>query len=210
MNKRRKLHNQEQTDGEATPVETSEQAEADRPQQLKDARLVAAAVKQHLGIATGQHQLHPFQTSASYQAKHTLKQVPHSMGFVTSSDWSANGVGCCYCPDMSLWHTLHAVSLCHKDLHICDHRILDCSYAVADDVENVKSSDQAALPGDRMRVRHVQRRPDIEAVRSELPISGMEQEVMECILENDVVVLCGETGCGKTTQVSFLCVFWTS
>lgn len=77
-------------------------------------------------------------------------------------------------------------------------------------MENAKTSDQAALPGGRMRVRHVQRRPDIEAVRSELPISGMEQEVMECILENDVVVLCGETGCGKTTQVSFSGVFWMS
>lgn len=50
-------------------------------------------------------------------------------------------------------------------------------------------------------MRHVKRRPDIEAVRLELPISGMEQEIMEAILQHDVVVLCGETGCGKTTQV---------
>lgn len=51
------------------------------------------------------------------------------------------------------------------------------------------------------RVVHVQHRPDIEAVRGALPITGMEQEVMEAVLQNDVVVLCGETGCGKTTQV---------
>ena len=37
--------------------------------------------------------------------------------------------------------------------------------------------------------------------REGLPIIGMEQEVMEAVAENDVVVLCGETGCGKTTQV---------
>ena len=37
--------------------------------------------------------------------------------------------------------------------------------------------------------------------REGLPIIGMEQEVMEAVAQNDVVVLCGETGCGKTTQV---------
>lgn len=36
--------------------------------------------------------------------------------------------------------------------------------------------------------------------RQGLPIIAMEQEVVELINENDVVVLCGETGCGKTTQ----------
>ena len=41
----------------------------------------------------------------------------------------------------------------------------------------------------------------IEKIRYELPILGMEQEIMEAITEHDVVVLSGETGCGKTTQV---------
>jgi hypothetical protein len=36
--------------------------------------------------------------------------------------------------------------------------------------------------------------------REGLPILGMEQEVMEAVSQSDVVVLCGETGCGKTTQ----------
>jgi ATP-dependent RNA helicase DHX37/DHR1 len=48
----------------------------------------------------------------------------------------------------------------------------------------------------------VERAEKIEAARSELPILGMEQEVMEAVLEHDVVVLSGETGCGKTTQVN--------
>ena len=34
-----------------------------------------------------------------------------------------------------------------------------------------------------------------------LPIIGEEQRVMEAIYESSVVVLCGETGSGKTTQV---------
>ena len=36
-----------------------------------------------------------------------------------------------------------------------------------------------------------------------LPIVGMEQEVMEAVTAHDTVLLCGETGCGKTTQVGF-------
>jgi ATP-dependent RNA helicase DHX37/DHR1 len=53
----------------------------------------------------------------------------------------------------------------------------------------------------KSRVVLVQRPESIEAVRSELPIVAMEQEIMEAVAENDVLVLCGATGCGKTTQV---------
>ena len=34
-----------------------------------------------------------------------------------------------------------------------------------------------------------------------LPILAEEQVVMETINENPVVIICGETGSGKTTQV---------
>eukprot|EP00397_Hematodinium_sp_SG-2012_P004562 GEMP01004574.1.p1 GENE.GEMP01004574.1~~GEMP01004574.1.p1 ORF type:complete len:1212 (+),score=350.82 GEMP01004574.1:134-3637(+) len=50
-------------------------------------------------------------------------------------------------------------------------------------------------------------RPDIarlervEEMRHRLPAVMMEQEIVECVLENDVIVLCGDTGCGKSTQV---------
>ncbi|KAL6635093.1 hypothetical protein ACP70R_027764 [Stipagrostis hirtigluma subsp. patula] len=45
-------------------------------------------------------------------------------------------------------------------------------------------------------------RPDeVERARRDLPIIMMEQEIMEAIYENSVVILSGETGCGKTTQV---------
>lgn len=67
---------------------------------------------------------------------------------------------------------------------------------------------KTALPLDAgpVRVVQVERRADIEAVRSGLPITGMEQEVMEALLHSDVLVLCGETGCGKTTQVCHSCL----
>lgn len=51
------------------------------------------------------------------------------------------------------------------------------------------------------RVVPVTRRAEIEECRSKLPIIGMEQEIMEVVNGYDVMVLCGQTGCGKTTQV---------
>ncbi len=48
---------------------------------------------------------------------------------------------------------------------------------------------------------HVDRRDDIKEVRSKLPIITEEQLIMEKINENDICIICGETGSGKTTQV---------
>ncbi|CAH1411994.1 unnamed protein product [Lactuca virosa] len=42
---------------------------------------------------------------------------------------------------------------------------------------------------------------EVERNRMDLPIVMMEQEIMEAIYENISVIICGETGCGKTTQV---------
>lgn len=50
-------------------------------------------------------------------------------------------------------------------------------------------------------VVHVSRPDEIENKRKDLPIVMMEQEIMEAINENCTVIICGETGCGKTTQV---------
>ncbi|KAK1354268.1 RNA helicase [Heracleum sosnowskyi] len=50
-------------------------------------------------------------------------------------------------------------------------------------------------------VVHVSRPTEIENTRKDLPIVMMEQEIMEAIAENISVIICGETGCGKTTQV---------
>ncbi|XP_030624373.1 putative ATP-dependent RNA helicase DHX37 isoform X3 [Chanos chanos] len=47
----------------------------------------------------------------------------------------------------------------------------------------------------------VDRLPDIQEARLKLPILAEEQVIMEAVRENECVVLCGETGSGKTTQV---------
>ncbi|XP_029959812.1 putative ATP-dependent RNA helicase DHX37 isoform X2 [Salarias fasciatus] len=47
----------------------------------------------------------------------------------------------------------------------------------------------------------VDRSPEIQEARLKLPILAEEQVVMEAVRENPCVVICGETGSGKTTQV---------
>ena len=46
---------------------------------------------------------------------------------------------------------------------------------------------------------------EVQASRMQLPVCAMEQEIVEAILQNDVVILCGETGSGKSTQVPQFC-----
>lgn len=50
-------------------------------------------------------------------------------------------------------------------------------------------------------VVHVSRPKEVENARKDLPIIMMEQEIMEAINRHISVIICGETGCGKTTQV---------
>lgn len=47
----------------------------------------------------------------------------------------------------------------------------------------------------------VQRSEEIQKVRMGLPVFAEEYKIMEAIHHNDVVIICGETGSGKTTQV---------
>ncbi|TPX35414.1 hypothetical protein SeMB42_g07172 [Synchytrium endobioticum] len=45
------------------------------------------------------------------------------------------------------------------------------------------------------------RPPELAVARISLPVTGEEQPIMETITYNDVTILCGATGSGKTTQV---------
>lgn len=47
----------------------------------------------------------------------------------------------------------------------------------------------------------VDRDPAIQRLRLKLPIIGEEQVIMEAIDKHDVVIIAGETGSGKTTQL---------
>ncbi|KAI0119332.1 P-loop containing nucleoside triphosphate hydrolase protein [Daldinia grandis] len=47
----------------------------------------------------------------------------------------------------------------------------------------------------------IQRIPEIQDSRLKLPVVAEEQKIMEAIHNNNIVVICGATGSGKTTQV---------
>ncbi|XP_035514714.1 probable ATP-dependent RNA helicase DHX37 [Morone saxatilis] len=47
----------------------------------------------------------------------------------------------------------------------------------------------------------VDRSPEIQEARLKLPVLAEEQVIMEAVRENPCIVICGETGSGKTTQV---------
>lgn len=72
---------------------------------------------------------------------------------------------------------------------------------------NINSSMTSNHPSSLQRplaapiVVHVSRPNEVENNRKDLPIVMMEQEIMEAVNDNSAVIICGETGCGKTTQV---------
>lgn len=76
---------------------------------------------------------------------------------------------------------------------------LESSAATIKPTPDGPSADQSE-PSGKDRLVGVTRVAELQEARLRLPILGMEQEIMEAIHEHDVVVLAGETGCGKTTQ----------
>eukprot|EP00941_MAST-03F_sp_MAST-3F-sp1_P001310 g1310.t1 len=79
------------------------------------------------------------------------------------------------------------------------------------DLETAREAKRIAIAEDLKRVRAIQNAPTVSVVnvtrtpeimesRKELPVCGMEQEIIEAVNENDVIILCGATGSGKTTQ----------
>ncbi|ANB14177.1 Ecm16p [Sugiyamaella lignohabitans] len=74
-----------------------------------------------------------------------------------------------------------------------------------------RSEDKEALPSEyvvpekavdrKAYYVNVERSDEIQQARIQLPVVSEEQRIMEAIHNNDTVVICGETGSGKTTQV---------
>lgn len=67
--------------------------------------------------------------------------------------------------------------------------------------EIIPISQLPTLPPQRTTYIQIVRTEEMENQRKELPIVKEEHRIMEAIRGNAVVVLCGETGSGKTTQI---------
>lgn len=72
-------------------------------------------------------------------------------------------------------------------------------------VPTIKPGVLPALPGlqsnRKVHAVHVERSEEIQQTRSALPILQREQEIMEAVHNNPVVIVKGDTGSGKTTQL---------
>ncbi|KAM9393778.1 putative ATP-dependent RNA helicase DHX37 [Pholidichthys leucotaenia] len=69
------------------------------------------------------------------------------------------------------------------------------------DGQNEKKSDQVKKPSEPAVFIPVDRSVEVQEARLKLPVLAEEQVIMEAVRENPCVVICGETGSGKTTQV---------
>eukprot|EP01135_Chromosphaera_perkinsii_P002097 Nk52_evm31s217 gene=Nk52_evmTU31s217 len=79
--------------------------------------------------------------------------------------------------------------------------IVDTECVLTPKVEEKEGGSEVSEKVKRSFYVNVQRDPEIQASRLNLPIIGEEQVVMEALLENDCIILSGETGSGKTTQL---------
>jgi ATP-dependent RNA helicase DHX37/DHR1 len=62
-------------------------------------------------------------------------------------------------------------------------------------------SSSLLLPSQRAFFVSVDRSPEVQEARTALPIIAEEETIMDAIRHHSVIVICGETGSGKTTQV---------
>jgi ATP-dependent RNA helicase DHX37/DHR1 len=62
----------------------------------------------------------------------------------------------------------------------------------------LQPSDQSDL---KREVIQIKRPEEVEKKRCALPVTAMEFEIMDAIRNNDVTIICGETGSGKSTQI---------
>lgn len=77
---------------------------------------------------------------------------------------------------------------------------VDLIGSILDDIDKSRTDEQKQIRYTKFFVP-VTRKPEIEETRNNLPVVSEESHIMETLVDNDIILLCGETGSGKTTQV---------
>ncbi|MBA0823944.1 hypothetical protein Goarm_020637, partial [Gossypium armourianum] len=79
------------------------------------------------------------------------------------------------------------------------------SSSVADPVyerkSHAKEMESVYLRQEKEKRKHTQRYKEMLKTRAALPVAGLKNDILQLLKENNVLVVCGETGSGKTTQV---------
>jgi len=69
------------------------------------------------------------------------------------------------------------------------------------DVKKHKEAENRLLQEEWENIKMMPKYMEMLQTRSTLPITRMRNHLLQLLKINDVIVICGETGCGKTTQV---------
>ncbi|XP_076959181.1 DExH-box ATP-dependent RNA helicase DExH7, chloroplastic-like [Bidens hawaiensis] len=68
-------------------------------------------------------------------------------------------------------------------------------------VDYHKQVESSYLKKQQESKRNMKKYEDMLKTRAKLPIAELKGDILHLLKDNDVLVICGETGCGKTTQV---------
>ncbi|KAI5122781.1 hypothetical protein M0805_000125 [Coniferiporia weirii] len=85
-----------------------------------------------------------------------------------------------------------------EDLHLPHTALAEQLKSTLDTQEDLSSSEPRKI---KPKFVTIDRSNDVQTARLELPIIAEEQPIVEAVRLNSVVILCGSTGSGKTTQV---------
>jgi ATP-dependent helicase HrpA len=95
-----------------------------------------------------------------------------------------------------------------RDQHVLRRRLRGIERALHDGRDVGRGYEQVAADIDRSVRRCNERRQNLPkpAYPEHLPVVEKREEIKKAIAENQVIVLCGETGSGKTTQLPKICL----
>ncbi|KAL5787272.1 hypothetical protein ACOSP7_004221 [Xanthoceras sorbifolium] len=75
------------------------------------------------------------------------------------------------------------------------------THPIAERVKYAKEAESSHLKQEQENKKKLQRYKDMLKTRDALPISVLKGDILQLLKDNNVLVVCGETGSGKTTQV---------